>query len=48
MHACLRYISFPQSNKEVTKNGRIGSACNAGDPGSVLGWEDSLEKGMAT
>ena len=24
------------------------SACNAGDPGSVLGWEDPLEKGMAT
>ena len=24
------------------------SACNAGDPGSILGWEDPLEKGMAT
>ena len=24
------------------------SACNAGDLGSSLGWEDSLEKGMAT
>ena len=24
------------------------SACNVGDLGSVLGWEDSLEKGMAT
>ena len=24
------------------------SACNAGDPGSILGSEDSLEKGMAT
>ena len=23
------------------------SACNAGDPGSVLGWEDLLEEGMA-
>ena len=23
------------------------SACNVGDPGSILGWEDPLEKGMA-
>ena len=23
-------------------------ACNMGDPGSILGWEDPLEKGMAT
>ena len=23
-------------------------ACNAGDPGSIPGWEDPLEKGMAT
>ena len=24
------------------------SACNVGDPGSILGWEDPLEKEMAT
>ena len=24
------------------------STCNAGDLGSILGWEDPLEKGMAT
>ena len=24
------------------------SACNAGDPGSIPGWEDFVEKGMAT
>ena len=24
------------------------SACNAGDPGPILGWADPLEKGMAT
>ena len=24
------------------------SACNAGDPGSIPGWEDPLEKEMAT
>ena len=24
------------------------SACNAGDPGSIPGWEDPMEKGMAT
>ena len=23
------------------------SACNGGDPGLILGWEDPLEKGMA-
>ena len=23
-------------------------ACNVGDPGSSLGWEDPLEKGLAT
>ena len=23
------------------------SACNAGDPGSILGWEDPLEEGIA-
>ena len=45
MHA---YISFTPSNKQGLKNGRLGSACNAGDLGSVLGREDSLEKGMAT
>ena len=31
-------------------NGSDGkeSACNAGDPGSMLSWEDPLEKEMAT
>ena len=24
------------------------SACNAGEPGSIPGWEDLLEEGMAT
>ena len=24
------------------------SACNVGDPGSIPGWEDPLETGMAT
>ena len=24
------------------------SACNAGDPGLILGWEDPLEKEMTT
>ena len=24
------------------------SSCNSGDSGSILGWEDTLEKGMAT
>ena len=29
-------------------SGDKASACNAGDPGSIPGWEDPLEKGMAT
>ena len=31
-------------------NGSDGkeSACNAGDPGSILGWKDSLKEEMAT
>ena len=30
--------------------GSVGkeSSCNVGDLGSILGWEDPLEKGMAT
>ena len=39
---CKVVLGFPScSNGEE-------SACNAGDPGSVLGQEDPLEKGMAT
>ena len=26
----------------------VESACNAGDPGLTLNWEDPLEKGVAT
>ena len=26
----------------------VKSACNAGDPGWILGWEDPLEEEMAT
>ena len=29
-------------------DGKKKSACNAGDLGSSLGWEDPLKKGMAT
>ena len=36
------YMGFP-SGSEVK-----ASACNAGDPGSILGSEDPLEKEMAT
>ena len=36
-HGCFPYSS---AGKE--------SACNAGDLGSILGWEDSLEEGMTT
>ena len=39
---CVSYDGFPggSDGKE--------SACNAGDPVQSLGWEDPLEKGMAT
>ena len=35
---------------QVSHGGSDGekSACNAGDPGSILGLEEPLEKGMAT
>ena len=32
-------VGFPDSSAEKE------SACSAGDPGSIPGWEDSLEKG---
>ena len=35
-------LGFPGSSV-----GKV-STCNAGDPGSILGWEDPLEEGMAT
>ena len=38
----VKYFSFPGGS-----DGKV-SACNAGDPGSSLGWEDPLEKKMAT
>ena len=34
-------MDFPDSDGKE-------SACNAGDLGSIPGWEDPLEKGMAT
>ena len=39
---CTHYLVFPggSDGKE--------SACNAGAPGSILSWEDPLEKEMAT
>ena len=33
---------------QMVKNLPAKSACNKGDPGSSLGWEDPLEKGMVT
>ena len=38
----IDYVGFPGGSdcKE--------SACNVGDPGSIPGWEDPLEKGTAT
>ena len=38
----ILHLGFP--------GGSVGkvSTCNAGDLGSILGWEDPLEKGKAT
>jgi len=36
------YVGFPGGSDSKQ------SACNAGDPGSILSQEDPLEKGMAT
>ena len=38
----LLYKGFPGSSAGKE------SACNVGDPGSFLGWEDPLEKEMVT
>ena len=38
----LIYMGFPGGSDSKE------SACNVGDLGSTLGWEDPLEKGMAT
>ena len=38
----MRYLGF------LGGSGGKESACNVGDLGSILGWEDPLEKGMAT
>ena len=43
-------IFIHTENKLDFPRGSAGkeSACNAGDLGSILGWEDPLEKGKAT
>ena len=42
LEGALRFMGFPggSAGKE--------SSCNAGDLGLILGWEDPLEKGMAS
>ena len=41
-YAYILYMGFPSGS-----DGKV-SACNVGDPGSILGQEDPLEKEMAT
>ena len=41
----FRYFSFPGFAGGSEDK---ASACNAGDPGLIPGWEDPLEEGMAT
>ena len=36
-----------ESELTISDSGKE-STCNAGNPGSILGWEDPLEKGMET
>ena len=43
----LNVLSFPAPYFPDDSDGKE-SACNAGDLGLILGWEDPLEKGMAT
>ena len=45
----LIYLHIPQTGTDFpsSSDGKA-SACNAGDPGSIPGWEDPLEKEMAT
>ena len=45
IYPCLSRRSSGASDGKKKKK---KSACNTGDLGSSLGWEDSLEKGMAT
>ena len=42
MHTAIHKIGFPGGS-----DGKA-SACNSGDPDRSLGWEDPLEKEMAT
>ena len=42
LHHLVFDVAFPGSLDDKE------SACNAGDPGSILGREDTLEKGTAT
>ena len=35
-------------NKDLVKSDSKAPVYNAGDPGSILGWEDPLEKEIAT
>ena len=46
----MGWLFFMSFNLFFTCGGLDGKAstCNAGDPGSMLGQEDPLEKGMAT
>ena len=53
MRVVLLFIDFYNVALVVEKgfpgsSARKESACNAGDPGSIAGSEDPLEKGMAT
>ena len=47
---CLGLPLFLTTSYKGFPGGSAGkeSICNAGDLGSILGWEDPLEKGMAT
>ena len=44
------FLKVPFLFKTLFPYGSAGkeSACNTGDLGLILGWEDPLEKGMAT
>ena len=47
-HLLLRFLSQPKTGGFPGGSDGKDSACNAGYLGSSLGWEDPLEKGVAT
>ena len=48
MEHTVHFIGSPFSGNFPGASDSQESACDVGDPGLIPGWEDPLEKGMAT